>query len=74
MAGSKLINEEILISMYENQSRFFVILKRNRPPLLGVHIGKLVFNFPNLISSRISIKIIGNKVHVFFQLSVISIM
>lgn len=74
MAGSKLINEEILISMYENQSRFFVILKRNRPLLLGVHIGKLVFNFPNLISSRILIKIIGNKVYVFFQLSVISIM
>lgn len=72
-AGSKLINEDIYI-MYENKSRFFVILKRYRPLLLGVHIGKLVFNFPNLISSRISIKIIGNKVYVFFQLSVISIM
>lgn len=72
-AGSKLINEEIYI-MYENQRRFFVILKRYHPLLLGVHIGKLVFNFPNLISSRISIKIIGNKFYVFFQLSVISIM
>lgn len=63
--GLKLINEEIYI-MYENKSCFFVILKRYCFFLLGVYIGKFVFNFLNLIFFRILIKIIGNKVYVFF--------